>query len=672
MKMYFSGKILLQTAIYLSIAALCVSFPHIFTYELGRNISLATALVILISDHYHNFTPAVAAKTGTLRDFIHRYLTLIILSSVTLFVIGALNEKLFDILPAEHNALGSLTGPLTNAGFIPKGDNAFYLLGIQSFLKYGILIENTCFRPIAHTLNAVLFKISGEDMIRFFYLTSFLLVAATTLLSRIIANLVSPGLGALASFFALLFFSRFQATFMTELSGGIIGLFAIAVLIQGFFRKNIWIFGLGMTVFALAMQIRTGAVFAAPVLVIAGAYRMGGTSWKTTTGKTALLTLCFVSGMVLPSLQMTLFEKNSAVQSNAGYFLYQIQTGSSTWKQVKIDYPNEFKSTIPNQERAHTAFRYTLQKFTEAPADFFINYFGMMIKTAVKPGDFLFHFWGLGEGATGWVLFILLVLTPWIHPENSKVKIMFWFLVAAIIGALLSSPILEEVRRRTYATTVSINALCVSLAIINALVLAGKLKTLAPQKHFLKYIKTGLTQRSVSVASDMTSDAPVKTGNSALAWLSIVIIGFIFTGPIMLDQLREPALPAAPVSDLILTDTSLQKILIAPNHSQGVFIDMEHDFLVENPKIIPKSKFNNNNLLCDTLSGGFYLYNALNLLASPDYPSGLTNIIIPQRLVGETDIKNISWMMLEGEIIYPKKVNMFITKNIIQTSQTSK
>ena len=140
----------------------------------------------------------------------------------------------------------------------------------------------------------------------------------------------------------------------------------------------------------------------------------------------------------------------------------------------------------------------------------------------------------------------------------------------------------------------------------------------------------------------------------------------------MLDQLREPALPAAPVSDLILTDTSLQKILIAPNHSQGVFIDMEHDFLVENPKIIPKSKFNNNNILCDTLSGGFYLYNALNLLASPDYPSGLTNIIIPQRLVGETDIKNISWMMLEGEIIYPKKVNMFITKNIIQTSQTSK
>jgi hypothetical protein len=427
-----------------------------------------------------------------------------------------------------------------------------------------------------------------------------------------------------------------------------------------------------MTVFALAMQIRTGAVFAAPVLVIAGAYRMGGTSWKTITGKTALLTLCFVSGMVLTSLQMKLFEKNSVVQSNAGYFLYQIQTGSSTWKQVMMDYPNEFLSSISHQERARTALSYTRQKFTEAPADFFINYFGMMIKTAVKPGDFLFHFWGMGEGVTGWVLFILLVLTPWIHPENSKVKIMFWFLVAAIIGALLSSPILEEVRRRAYASTVSINALCVSLAIINALVLAGKLKTLVSQKHFLKYIKTGLTQRPVSVASDLTSDAPVKTGNSALAWLSIVIIGFIFTGPIMLDQLREPALPVAPVSDLSLTDSSLQKILIAPSHSQGVFIDMEHDFLVENPKIIPKSKFNNNNLLCDTLSGGFYLYNALNLLASPDYPSGLTDIIIPQRLVGETDIKNISWMLLEGEIIYPKKLKLFITKNIIQTSQTSK
>ena len=156
MKFNFSGKICWQIAFYPLITGLCVSFPHIFTYELGRNISLVTVMTILIIDHYNNLLPLVAAKTTWVRDLVHRYLTLVILCSVTLFAIGALNEKLFDVLPAEHN---TLDGAATNAGFIPNGDGALYLLGIQSFLKYGILIQNTLYRPIAHTLNALLFKI---------------------------------------------------------------------------------------------------------------------------------------------------------------------------------------------------------------------------------------------------------------------------------------------------------------------------------------------------------------------------------------------------------------------------------------------------------------------------------------------------------------------------------
>jgi hypothetical protein len=669
MKLNFSNKIWLQTGFYLFVTGLCVSFPHIFTYELGRNVSLVTALTILLLDHYQNLVPSVAAKTTSLRNFVHRYLTLIILSSVTLFAIGALNEKLFDVWPAEHN---TLDGAATNAGFIPNGDGALYLLGIQSFLKYGILIQNTLYRPVAHTLNAVLFKISGEDMIYFFYLTSFLLIAATTLLCRIIATLIYPALGALISFFILLYFSRFQATFMTELSGGITGLFAISVLIQGFFNKNIWVFGLGIAVFALSMQIRMGAILAAPVLVFAGAYRMGDKKWKSITARTGLFTMFFVTGMALASLQIKLFEKPSAVQSNAGYFLYQIQTGSSTWRQVMIDYPDDFLPTFTYEKTALKALEYTRQKFTESPANFFVNYFNMMMKTAGKPGDFLFHFWGMGEGITGILLFILLALTPWIHAHNSKVKILFWFLAAVVIGALLSSPMLEEVRRRTYATTISINALCLSLAIVNAMVLAGHLKTLIFQKQFLNYVRTKLVRSPGFLTSDLASEIPVKTGDRALAWLSIAIIGLVFTGPVIIDQLRGPVLPITPVSDLNSTDTTLQRFLIAPNNSQGIYVDTARHFPVEDPRVISRAKFDNNNLLCDTLTGGFYVYSALNLLSPPDYPTGLPFIIIPQRLVGETDMKNVSWMLLEGKIIKPKRNLLFITKNIIQTSPTSK
>lgn len=669
MKFNFSGNTCWQIAFYLLITGLCVSLPHIFTYELGRNMSLVIVMTILILDHYHHLFPSNEAKTIFLRSFVHRHLTLIILSSVTLFAIGALNEKLFDVLPAEHT---TLDGAATNAGFIPNGDGALYMLSIQSFLQYGILILNTLYRPIAHTLNAVLFQISGEDMIHFFYLTTFLLVAATTLLSRVIATLVSPGLGALCSFFILLFFSRFQATFMTELPGGIIALFSIAALIQGFFRKNILVFGLGLAVFALSMQIRMGAIFAAPVLIIAGTYRMGGTGWKKMTGNAALFTILFVSGMALESVQMKLFEKPSVVQSNVGYFLYQIQTGSSTWRQVMIDHPDEFLLSLSYQKRALTALRYARQKFSKSPTDFFVNYFNMMMRTAGKPGDFLFHFWGMGEGITGILLFILLALTPWIHARNSKVKVLFWFLAAVVIGALLSSPMLEEVRRRTYATTVSINALCLSLATVNALVLAGHLKTMIFHKQLLNYFRTKLVRSPGFLVSDLTSETPVKTGDKTLVWLSIAIIGLVFTGPVIVDQLRDPVLPITPVSDLNITDTSLQRFLMAPNHSQGIYVDTARDFPVEDPRVISRAKFDNNNLLCDTLTGGFYLYSAMNLLSPPDYPTGLPFIIIPQRIVGETDMKNVSWMLLEGKIIKPQKHMLFITQNIIETSPTSK
>lgn len=52
MKFSFSGKICWQITFYLLITGLCVSLPHIFTYELGRNMSLVTVLTILILDHY--------------------------------------------------------------------------------------------------------------------------------------------------------------------------------------------------------------------------------------------------------------------------------------------------------------------------------------------------------------------------------------------------------------------------------------------------------------------------------------------------------------------------------------------------------------------------------------------------------------------------------------------
>jgi hypothetical protein len=112
--------------------------------------------------------------------------------------------------------------------------------------------------------------------------------------------------------------------------------------------------------------------------------------------------------------------------------------------------------------------------------------------------------------------------------------------------------------------------------------------------------------------------------------------------------------------------------MIAPDKSSGVYINTVHNFVVENPAIISKSKFENNNLLCDTLSGEFYLFSAINQLSHPDYPRGMPFIIIPQRLIGDMKMKDVSLMTLEGKIIKPKRNLLFITERIVQTSMIEK
>lgn len=660
-------KYWIQTAIYAIITSLCLSFPHVFTYETGRNISLLLVSGILIIEQLHDFSPKTAVRIKPLKLLANQYFILILLCSVTIFAIGALNEKLFDVLPAEHN---TLNGAATNAGFIPNGDGALYLLGIQSFLQYGILTYNTLYRPIAHTVNAVIFKVSGEDLILFFYITTFLLIAATTYLGNVIARFISTSLGIASAFFIILFFSRFQATFMTELSGGIVGLLGMALLLSGFFRKNTPLLGAGMVVLALSMQMRMGAIFTAPAFIAVAAFRMGNTGWKSITSLTSLFVILFSLGMSLPYLQVKLFREPFPVESNAGYFFYQIQTGSSTWRQVMKDFPDEFSPSLSYQQTARAAFGHFRQKFSETPTDFFRNYLLMTAKTASNPGDFLFHFWQPGNTPFVTLIFILLLITPWLYPGDTSMRILFWFLIAGIVGALISSPILEEVRRRTYASTISINAICISLAIMNGLKVARLL--LARLMRSFSFSTFGAIRLLPSPVTDLKSEIPDYTQAKTGVFAAISAVVFIFAGPVLLDQMRAPAVMPREVSTQTLSDSLQFRLMIAPDKSPAVYINTVQNFVVENPAIISKAKFENNNLLCDTLSGEFYLFSAINQLSHPDYPRGMPFIIIPQRLIGDMKMKDVSLMTLEGKIIKPKKNLLFITEKIVQTSMIEK
>jgi hypothetical protein len=659
-----------KTLSYVLTVYLCIEFPHFFTYETGRAITAGFVILVILAELTEEEISAADNLYVKVKRFIYDHFSYLLFLSLTIFALGALNEKLFDSHPAEHN---TLNGMATNAGFLPNGDGALYLLGIQSFLQYGILTFNTLYRPLAHTLNAVLYKISGSDMITYFYLTTFLLTGSLTYFGKVVAKILSKDMAAVSTFLLVLYFSRYQATFMTELLGGITGLLAMAGIISGFMSKNVFSLALGLLLFAISMQIRMGAVFIAPAIICLALVRFKKGSWISLIKPGLLFLFLFIAGMLIPRAQLSLFKEKSIVQSNAGYFLYQIQTGSNTWRQVMIDYPKDFMPEISYDETARKALHYARQKFMSEPSAFFINYGKKIIKTIQMPWDFLFHFWGESGVFPGLILFILLLFTPFLYPEDNAYRIFFWLLLGMIIGAVLSSPPLEEVRRRTYAASIAVNAISLSLAISNIIQILKICK--ARWSDVLRNKRNNWQMiyiRPAKITDTLSSNIRDGRSNKIANLSGLFIAFFIFVGPVVIDQIRKTALPELSGYDFSSQDSQTQFFLIDPKNSPGVKIHMNQDFKVKDPKQISKTKLKNNNHLCDTLTGSYYIYSAINLLSQPKEPHGLPFVMIPQKLVSGIDLKSDLKLLLKGKVIKPQKNILFIAENIQYRKEVSK
>ena len=217
---------------------LAVVYPHIFTYRLGRNIFISIVLLTLYFDYLHHL-PILSGKfKDKFQWFYEKYFLIILLTAITLFSIGALNEKLFDNNPAIH----SIYQGFTIGGIMPASDSAGYLIDIQSFLNYGVMQLAGIYRPLSSLVAAVIYKLSGENIITYFYLTTVMLILAIFWLGMVVERHLSKGLAMIASFCLCHYFALFQGAFVTEMTGGIIGIFAFTAILDGLLRKNAALF----------------------------------------------------------------------------------------------------------------------------------------------------------------------------------------------------------------------------------------------------------------------------------------------------------------------------------------------------------------------------------------------------------------------------------------------
>ena len=657
---YWKGLIVLTVCGFLQIMA--VVFPHVFTYRLGRNVFISIVLLTLYFDYLFHLPLLPEKLKVKFQWFYEKYFLFILLSAISLFSIGALNEKLFDIHPAAH----SINQTITIGGVIPANDNAEYLLNIQSFLKYGVIQSIACHRPTATIFAAVFYKCCGEDIITYYYLTTVMLILAIFWLGMIVRHF-NKGLATIASFCLCLYFALFQGSFMTELIGGIIGIFAFTVLLDSLFRKNVVLFFMGILLIGLALQIRTGAMFILLILFFYGAVYFRKRYWvstKTLLVSGALILLSFFTNPI----QLSLLSQKLDVASNIGYLVYQIQTNSNDWTQVLIDNPKRF-DRLERFDRAKLSNEIAFQKLKDDPGTFIIHYILKLLQAIKNPGPYTFHFIDkyLPGSACNFTL-ILFFLTPVLYRRNSRMHVLFWFLLLGLIGSILSSPILEATRHRSYAASISFNMMIFAVAIANGLLFLKKLYFTSSGIHRHLYFKWKLISlRSKNSVSQIWKRKEIVHQVPKEVIIYIVIASTILLGPIITDKMRHYKAPQAELMDS-LSVKSEELFLLSVQDSPHALFDPQNDFVVSDPLVIPMTKLLNNKAKNKLPNTRFYIFNAINHFDFLQNRFFFMDLIISEALLSTMKMDEISSMVLKGEITFKDTKSFFVTKEICKVT----
>jgi len=257
------------------------------------------------------------------------------------------------------------------------------------------------------------------------------------------------------------FYRRFAGTILTEQLGFCLGNLSLFFFFVGAYSKNLKHILVGLGLLTLALNIRAGAFFILPALII----------WMVVyfrKEKSFVQTLSLAIGVVIAGFLINIINikllgsKEGAIFSNYSYTLYGLASGGAGWTQFELDHPG-----IPETEILPLA----IQKIQSNPNLFFQgiigsykDYFG---------GIFSFLSWLVDKKINLflWALIILGLIYSWRHWRDGPEGIIIFSFLGIFFSIFLVAP-RDADRMRAFAATIPFTILWVTAGIhyINSLV----------------------------------------------------------------------------------------------------------------------------------------------------------------------------------------------------------
>jgi hypothetical protein len=321
-----------------------------------------------------------------------------------------------------------------------------------------------------------------------------------------------------------LFARRFTGTTMTETLGLSLGALGLALILMGIYRKKLFNLLAGLFVFTLALNVRAGAFFVVPLIVlwIGWLYRKSGSfGWKEAGLACGVVVLAFaLNSMTLGFIGVP----GGILFANFSESLYGLAAGGERWAEVYNRNPELLQ--LPETFRYQEIYRLSFELILADPMNLVK---GMLHQWSLLFSETWFSLYAYvgGENLEGnqfvhWGLYGLCLLSIIQAIRSWRVHLNA-FLLVIVVGILISVPFVppgDAHKMRAFAATIPM------LAFLPALGAAGII-------DFIPWKKIKEPEFSI----------PEVTG---LISFSFILVAFMVIAPVIALKTAEPSLIIPP------------------------------------------------------------------------------------------------------------------------------
>lgn len=635
-------------------------FPDILRLDVSQWIFAVTAAIILLVDMKRYISKCDVLPDAQMERRVENLKAWMLFSSTILIQFGFIHDHIFG---PDFSSSSLYNGVFTHGGYMPYTDNAQYLIGVQAFLKYGLTISMSVFRPEGMYWSAFLFKLAGGSMTVYFYFQAVLSSIAILSAAMSLRRMMTWPWVLLFTWLLSAYAGLLQGTFLTELTSFPFAVISLALLVNGWTesRRSLLIWGVAML--ALAFEMRPAVFLFAPFIFILSGCPLGSDrrfQWKTMFLSIAVYMLTVLCNRTIISA----LEYPPAAISNTFGKLYQIYKGSDAWNEVNNLMPPK---GIKDANLVHVYRQnYVHQLILSDPIPLVSNYLARLSNVWMQPQK-LFEVIHPGMPSSISILLLSFILLGFLMHRGRRALIMIHGLIVCYMGAAIFSLPFLHAELRVMSVTQPVVILAFVLAIFNLISVC-----LSVLRNMLSFIHPGISSFFTLLGTHISWYERGSPGLFSLSLPAAILFFFAMTTPLLLDSTRSPLRVSLQEMQRSTTDSANRFFLLDMRDAPHMHFHPHHRKVSLSPPEMPIERIREKWVLDPIMQEGFYLFNAINHLDFKARKSFAIQLVIPDRILTGINLQRVDALLLEVVKKEERRrdyvIRMFLAKRVVSSS----